>query len=239
MSDRRWGIYIDIEGFGKKYSQDMVKALSPLNALMKGIFDIGTKKYNDDVNRLFAHQIGDGFVIVSCFEEEKLDRSIAIAIALMRHILTSGGIAKVSIAEGGFSDIHGCYSTSITDFEESGRIPIGRGLMTISPIMGTSLINAVELDKRSPSGSLLTVDNRNKNRISSNFCINAIEDELLSINWLIGEHNLVTEICNDTNLNNPPEEERIKLLTTYINENALKPSWIRNTCYEQGVYIQK
>lgn len=108
MSDTRWGIYIDIEGFGSRYDPTM-KALLPLNALMEGIFNIGSKKYNDDVTRLFAHQFGDGFVIVSCFEENSLDRPAAIAIALMRHVLVGGGLAKASISEGGFSDIKGCY----------------------------------------------------------------------------------------------------------------------------------
>lgn len=104
MTDTRWGIYIDIEGFGAQYDQTM-KALLPLNALMDGIFKIGERKYNDDVTRLFAHQFGDGFVVVSCFEEKSLDRPVAIAISLMQHVLAAGGLAKASIAEGGFSDI--------------------------------------------------------------------------------------------------------------------------------------
>lgn len=58
------GINIDIEGFGLRYDQSM-QALPPLNALMEGIFQIGSNKYNDDLTRLFAHQFGDGFVIVS------------------------------------------------------------------------------------------------------------------------------------------------------------------------------
>jgi len=236
MTDKRWGIYIDIEGFGKRYDQTM-EALHPLNALMEGIFLIGTKKYNDDVNRLFAHQFGDGFVIVSCFEEESLDRPISIAIALMRHVLASGGVAKASIAEGGFSDIRGCYPRKITDLEKDGRIFIGSGLMTIIPVMGTALINAVGLDKRSPSGSLLTIDEDNKNRVSSEFYTRAIENELISVNWIKGDPKLVTEICSSAELRNPSEESRMDQLATYIRNNELKPSWIRTTCFEQGVTI--
>lgn len=236
MSDKRWGIYIDIEGFGKRYDQTM-NALIPLNALMEGIFQIGTEKYNDDVSRLFAHQFGDGFIIVSCFEEKSLDRPVAITIALMRHVLASGGVAKASIAEGGFSGIRGCYPRKITDLEKDGRIFIGSGLMTIIPVMGTALINAVGLDKLSPSGSLLTIDRDNKDRVSPDFQTREIENGLLSINWLKGDSKLVSDICKIAGLKNPTECERIEQLVTYVKNNELKPNWVRTTCFEQGVTI--
>jgi len=71
MTDTRWAIYIDIEGFGSLYDQTM-RALLPLNALMEGIYRIGKRKYNDDASRLFAHQFGDGFVIVRDLANSKL-----------------------------------------------------------------------------------------------------------------------------------------------------------------------
>jgi hypothetical protein len=234
--DKRWSIYIDIEGFGARYDQTM-DALVPLNALMEGIYLIGTKKYTDDVSRLFAHQFGDGFVIVSCFEEKSLDRAIAISIALMRHILAAGGLAKASVSEGGFSDIKGCYPREITDGEKNGSISIGAGLMTIIPVMGSALINAVGVDKRSPSGSLLTIDSVNRVRISPDFRTNEIENGLYSINWLKGEHGLVQEISEISGLSIQAEAERIVALKQYIINNKLKPNWVRTTCYEQGISI--
>lgn len=236
MTDTRWAIYIDIEGFGSLYDQTM-RALLPLNALMEGIHKIGERKYNDDVSRLFAHQFGDGFVVVSCFEEKSLDRATAIAISLMRHVLSSGGIAKASIAEGGFTDIKGCYPREITDKEKNGSIPMGAGLMTLIPVMGTALINAIGLDKKSPSGSLLTIDAANENRLSKDFACRKIENSLLSINWLKGNQSLVSEICNDAGLSNPPEPEREAKLKKYINSHTLKPNWVRTTCYEQEIFI--
>ncbi|MCU7808005.1 MAG: hypothetical protein KZQ73_09095 [Candidatus Thiodiazotropha sp. (ex Semelilucina semeliformis)] len=236
MTDTRWGIYIDIEGFGAQYDQTM-KALLPLNALMDGIFKIGERKYNDDVTRLFAHQFGDGFVVVSCFEEKSLDRPVAIAVSLMRHVLAAGGLAKASIAEGGFSDIQGCYPNDITSREKNGSVSMGAGLMTIIPIMGTTLINAVGLDKRSPSGSLLTIDAENKDRLSECFEKKEIENGLVSINWLKGNQNIVEEICNTAELGNHSEGERENMLKSYISNNKLKPNWIRTTCYEQGIFI--
>jgi len=155
----------------------------------------------------------------------------------MRHVLASGGIAKASIAEGGFSDIKGCYPRKITDQEKNGRIYMGSGLMTIIPVMGTALINSVGLDKRSPSGSLLTISAENKDRVSSHFKTKEIENGLVSINWLTSEPELVCKICGSANLLNLSESERIQKLEQYINENALKPNWVRTTCYEQGISI--
>ncbi len=236
MSDFRWGIYIDIEGFGSQYDQTM-KALLPLNSLMEGIYKIGEHKYNDDVSRLFAHQFGDGFVVVSCFEEKSLDRPVAISISLMRHVLAAGGLAKASIAEGGFSDIKGCYPRAIIEKEKNGSISMGAGLMTIIPVMGTALINSVRLDKLSPSGALLTIDASNRSRLSSDFIGREIENDLLSINWIKGDQTLVSEICEASGLSNHPESERKELLVNYIKSNKLKPSWVRTTCFEQGVNI--
>ncbi len=236
MFDTRWGIYIDIEGFGFQYNHTM-KALLPLNALMEGIYQIGRDKYNDDVSRLFAHQFGDGFVVVSCFEEKSLDRPVAIAISLMRHVLAAGGLAKASVSEGGFEDIKGCYPRNIIDNEKEGSVAMGAGLMTIIPVMGTALINAVALDKRSPSGSLLTIDSVNAVRLSKCFAKREIENGLVSINWLKGDQRLVSEISADAGLENPPEKERELLLRKYISNNKLKSSWIRTTCYEQEIFI--
>jgi hypothetical protein len=232
--DKRWSIYIDIEGFGARYDQTM-NALVPLNALMKGIYLIGSKHYADDVNRLFAHQFGDGFVIVSCYEEKSLDRAIAISIALMRHILASGGLGKASVSEGGFSDVKACYPKEININERDGCVPIGDGLMTIIPVMGTALINAVKVDKKSPSGSLLTIHSSNMERISREFRTSKIENDLLSIDWLKGEYDLVTEITEKAGLSIQTESERISSLKKYISDNELKPSWVRTTCYELGI----
>ena len=236
MSDICWSIYIDIEGFGSKYG-NKAKALTPLNGLMEGIFQIGTKKYNDNASRLFAHHFGDGFVIVSNVEEKCLDRPVAIAITLMRHVLVSGGVTKASIAEGGFSDIKDCYPEVVTNHEKNGCISMGDGLMTIIPVMGTALINAVDIGKRSPSGSLLIIDSKDKDRISPDFEAREIENGLHSINWLKGDQALVAEITDESELNNPSEEERIKILLDYIKQNKLKPSWVRTTCFEQGISI--
>ena len=57
------------------------------------------------------HQMGDGFAIVSDFGEATLERPIAISIALMRHVGSTGMFATAAIAEGEFADITGISSS--------------------------------------------------------------------------------------------------------------------------------
>jgi hypothetical protein len=133
---------------------------------MEGIHSIGERCYPESPHRLFAHQTGDGFVIVSEFGAVSLEVPAAIAIVLLRHVAARGRFAKASIGEGEFADIWGCYPARIREArigEDSVRL--GGGVMTVFPVMGTALIDAVGVGKRSPSGSLLTVASRNSARL--------------------------------------------------------------------------
>lgn len=154
----RWSIYIDIEGFGSTYDNNS-RALISLGALMEGIYLIGTRCFPESPDRLFAHQIGDGFVIVSEFGSKSLDRPLSIATLLLRRVLTHGGICKAAISEGDFADVKGCYPKSIRDNSNGdGILSLGHGLMTIFPVMGTALINSHRIHQSAPSGSLLVID---------------------------------------------------------------------------------
>lgn len=81
LSKDRWAIFIDLEGFRALYDKENLVLLS-LGELMAGIYHVGCKCFPESPDRLFAHQLGDGFVIVSDFHEESLDRPIAIAMVL-------------------------------------------------------------------------------------------------------------------------------------------------------------
>jgi len=105
VSDR-WAIYVDIEGFGVLYDRETT-VLEALGDLMEGIYAIGTKCYPESPYRLFAHQTGDGFIVVSEFGAASLEVPAAIAIALLRHVAARGRFAKASIREGDFADIWG------------------------------------------------------------------------------------------------------------------------------------
>ena len=66
--------------------------------------------------------MGDGFAIVSEFREESLERPIAIAIALMRCVATTGAFAAAAIAEGEHADITGCYPREVTENTDNGIV---------------------------------------------------------------------------------------------------------------------
>ena len=117
-SIERWAIYIDIQGFSVLWDiEDQV--LLSLGELMRAITGIGRLCYPDSPDRLFAHQFGDGFLVISDFGEESLERCTTIAIALLRHVAASGRFAKAAIVEGQMSDIKNCYPKEVLDCLES------------------------------------------------------------------------------------------------------------------------
>ncbi|PVZ72010.1 hypothetical protein [Pelagibaculum spongiae] len=230
MSDERWAIYIDIEGFSKKY-QKKDNSLESLNALMKAIYRIGSNCFPKEGERIFAHQFGDGFLIASDKKENKLDRAIAITISLMRYVLASGGVAKAAIAEGSLEDIKSCYPKEVTDKCKVSTLPLGAGLMSIMPVMGTALIAAIAIDKKSPSGSLLTISRKMMGRFATEYQYSAIDSELVAIKWLKGDQPLVNRICSASYLPLQSEDQRIKTLVNYIQQNikSLSKGWVENT----------
>ncbi len=160
----RWSIYIDIEGFSALYSEES-HVLNSLGILAEGILFIGRKHCPKTPERLFAHQTGDGFIIVGEFGAEVLDQPLAISMALLRHVAKSGRYAKAAISQGEFADVLGCFPPSVADAAAAGKdghIDLGEGLMTLFPVMGTALIRAVNLARESPSGPLLTVASTEK-----------------------------------------------------------------------------
>jgi len=67
----RWAIHIDMEGFSNLWDKEDQILLS-LGELMRAIFRIGRKCFPASPERLFAHQLGDGFLIISDFPEREL-----------------------------------------------------------------------------------------------------------------------------------------------------------------------
>lgn len=223
----RWCIYIDIEGFGALYGQEH-HILSSLGLLAEGILRIGQKCFPDTPDRLFAHQTGDGFAIVSEFGAETLDRPLAIAIALMRHVAGSYRFAKAAISQGDFADIRGCYPDSIRNAEtHDGRLALGRGVMTLFPVMGTALIRADKLAESSPSGPLLTIASIDRHRIPRGLKIReTAESSILSIDWVHSVFSSADSVSRIVGLNSFSAEILERSLATYCNSQVLKQEWL-------------
>lgn len=229
--DNRWTIYIDIEGFSALYPEGN-NALWALNKLMLAIHRIGKNVFPEPPDRLFVHQLGDGFLIVSDFHEKNLDRAASIATLLMKFITSFGVFARGTIAEGELSGITGCYSDEVMnecDKGDSFTSRMGAGLMTIFPVMGTALINAVGIDKISPNGPLLTLSQNYIGRISNSFIVNNVPDtEIIAIDWIHTESDLISNIRNKALLKYPSPENLEILLKDYISKQKLPPEWKRS-----------
>ncbi len=230
VPDTRWAIYIDIEGFGALYDREDT-VLWALGDLMEAIFLIGTKCYPETPDRIFAHQTGDGFVIVSEFAADTLNVPVAIAIALLRHVSMRGRFAKAAIADGGFAGITGCYPKRVRDaMEKDGRVFMGGGLMTVFPVMGTALINAVAVSKRSPSGALLTLNESDTTRVPSDCLTQQVFDKnLVAIDWVHSSSPLVAEIQETAGLRVPTVESMTQYFSNYIKTTEVPIQWKANS----------
>lgn len=224
---RRWAVHIDIEGFGALYDQE-VDVLLSLGSLMEGIYLIGSRVFPESPNRLFAHQIGDGFIIVSEFGSDSLEIPVSIAVALLRHVAATGRFAKAAVAEGDFADIQGVYPNRVREAirDGCGRVQMGAGLMTTFSVMGTALIRACGLAKRA-SGALLLIQRDDSSRLPK--CMTCEIGDVLSVDWLHSDLARVTDIQQRASLTVPPVPEIARSLTRYSELEGVPVDWKVNT----------
>lgn len=260
----RWAIHIDIEGFGALYGRES-EIMVALRQLMEGICNIGCRCYPILSDALFAHQMGDGFIIVSNFPEDTLHRPVAIALALLRHVASSGRFAKAAISEGGFEDISGCYPalvprnaiarTNDKPGEEPGvfervnkRVKeyshdsltyrLGDGLMTLFPVMGTALIRAVGVAKKCPSGPLMAVSEEDRGRLPDGLRIHEVTDRgLIVIDWIHSENELAISIASSARLNSPTPEDLRSRLQSYCQTQPVTHIWKESVPLFLGVTV--
>ena len=217
---RRWAIYIDIQGFSNLWDKEDI-AFTALNELMLGIFRVGKIIYPSFPNRLFAHQFGDGFLVVSDSYERSLERCAVIAIALLRHTAATGCFARAAIIEGKMLDINGCYPDEVMQELHNGCISMGEGLMTIIPAMGSALIQGVKLDKMAAKGPLLIVEKEKIDRLPSDLDKTQTIDDgnIVSINWITYQSTLLSDIQNRANLSSPSSADIQISLRQYCKKN--------------------
>lgn len=228
MSDR-WSIYVDIEGFSALWEKED-QVLWSLGELMRAIFRLGRLCYPREPDRLFAHQFGDGFLIVSDFHESSLERCATVATAVMRHVAGSGRLARAAISEGELSDIQGCYPKEVRDCLEGGHtVSLHMGIMTISTVMGTALIRAAHVDKVAPRGPLLTVHSSKSSRLGASVPQLPIPGtELVSIDWVHMRSSLLDSLQRQASLNSPTADYLEASLDRYCREHNVPDDWRSN-----------
>ncbi len=226
--DNRWVIYIDIEGFSALYPVGN-EALWALNRMALAIHRIGKIVFPEPPDRLFAYQLGDGFIIVSDFHESNLDRPVLLATLLMKYMANFGVFASAAITEGGLSGITGFYPEEVINDCIEGNpciVSMGTGLMTLFPVMGTSLINAVAINKKAPKGPLFVIPIEFADRLSSPFGIMQITgEEFVAIDWVHAKSHSMTEIANKVQLDLPQPKEIETMLKRYISTQNLPAEW--------------
>jgi|3_EtaG_2_1085321.scaffolds.fasta_scaffold00215_12 hypothetical protein len=229
MEDR-WSIFIDIEGFSFLHKKLEAEAHRRLNNLILDIYTIGTKVYPDYPERLFVHQLGDGFIIVSSFPEETLNRPISIALALMKSAMINGGVLKAGISSGNFADVSGMWPQVIRDnrVEGTSTLRLGGGIMTLFPVMGNALINAHKAASSAGSGPHLVVDNRIKNLFPNSLTNIDQNDQVFYLDWVESGTEVCTNILETLGYGNLASDQIKVKLKKYIQENKLPSEWVAN-----------
>lgn len=204
---------------------------------MLAIFRIGRLCYPREPDRLFAHQLGDGFRIVSDFHEQSLDRCVAIGVALMRHVASSGRLARGSISEGELSDIRSCYPKEVLDCLKANRtVSLHKGLTTIFPVMGTALIRTVAVDKVAPRGPLLMIQASKAARVNPSIPRQPIPgSELVSIDCIHMRSDTLDTIQHQASLASPSSSDLEDLLQQYCSQQSVPEDWKNNVYGLLGV----
>ncbi len=233
--DNRWSIWIDVEGFSTLYATNSKLAKLNLGFLMEALYKVGSLVFNRESERLFIHQFGDGFAVMSDFHEDVPTRPLTICIAIMRHLLKKGVATKAAISAGDFADISGCYPKEVMSASDDGRhIKIGEGLMTIIPVMGMALISAHKLAD-TDSGALLLLDSLAFSKIPEGVIVQ--HGTTAIVDWVHSTVAGVEEICEKSGLEKVTSMDAEAMLTSYIEANKyiLSKKWIERTVETQSI----
>lgn len=235
---QRWAIYIDIEGSSTIYAHDEAQFFASVDALTDGICRIGSQVCPETPNRLFAHQTGgDGFVIVSEFAQRSPEMPIAIAVVLMRRVLAAGGVAKAGISQGKFADVQACLRT-LQEYppDEHGRRRLGRGILTVFPVMGTALINSHRLATRKPRGARLALDPALVGQVPTGVVVSHKDGDLIVVDWVHTTLPAIDEIISKASMQLPSAAELRRKLTAYVSNigDAVDEDWKHYTLCLNG-----
>lgn len=217
-----WCLFIDVEGFSSIYGRNEVKALILLRELGKAIHTLGSKVFPDPPARLFAYGLGDGFLVVPDIDPINAERPLTIALVLMHHLLSRGGLAKAAVSVGGIADISSCFPIELL------QGAMGQGVLTTFNVMGTALSNAYKLGA-SVRGACLLLDARVAVTLPSGVICSGTGP--LLVDWIHSRFTLAEKVAEKSGLDLLSPEKAERLLLDYIRGGGqeLPQEWIRGT----------
>lgn len=149
-------MFVDIQGFAALYGGHH-DSLWGLSELMRGVYLLGAEAKRLGISRLFAHHIGDGFVLVDDGGPANVTRLVSVAVVLHQFtLIKTGHFCATAVERGEMADVMGCYPEEVRDARSKhGAVPLGDGLMTIFPVMGTAIIKTVKLQAKAHAATIL------------------------------------------------------------------------------------
>ena len=213
-------LYIDIEGFSKKFEQGGKDSFINLT---NDLFKLGQVEFSYLSIVQFG---GDGFLIKEILNySNDLSKFIDISVALLKSIALRGGIGRVQISHGNLADISGLYSEKLqqrNQLQLRNVLSSDRNVMLINPVIGTSIINCHKL--KGPKGPLLLIDKDLITDFTKHELIhyNSNEHDVYGINWLFYKSDFVKKILRILDIS---DKDLTKKIQQYIETEDLKDEW--------------
>lgn len=221
-----WAIYLDIEGMSRRLEKG---AINDFVKLTEDLYEIGKSFDNLSITQFG----GDGFLIKQLFVYKScINIPVEIAAAILKASIAKGFMCKAKIACGNLFDISLLYNEEIKNSlaENSNILRKEKNIMTITPLIGSSIINAHNL--KTPSGPTLSI----RKELIANLVIAPQllreSDNSIEINWLKFNSDRISKIldqlgCNDIEL---IESNFIR----YIEENCDDTTWSKREDWKKG-----
>jgi hypothetical protein len=224
----RTAMFIDVQGFGALYGSD-ADSLWGLADLMEGVYRIGLGSVRIGIPRLFAHHIGDGFVLVDDGGVANVNRLVAAAVALHQFTLVkSGHFCASAIDKGTMADVVGCYPRNVRDAQtRDGVVRLGAGLMTIFPVMGTAIINTHRLLAQA-HGAVILLPKSHAASLEPGIRSTAVGD-IVFVDWLASDSPAIATAKEVLGLTRVGAAQLTELFETAVSRNRCEPEWIACT----------
>ena len=226
----RTAMFIDLQGFSALYGPNTkADSLWGLSDLMEGIYRLGRDSTRLGISRLFAHQIGDGFVLVDDGGIANISRLVAAAVALHQFTLVRAGhFCASAIDRGGMADVVGCYPEIVRQARtREGVVPLGDGLMTIFPVMGTALINTYRILGQA-KGAVILVPETHAAGLEPGIRTTTAEG-LLFVDWIASDSPGIATARGLLGIGGLNRGALVQFFNQAVSRNNCKPEWVART----------